>query len=160
MLTNGKTSLSLLSPLELDSAYRATGYLLHLRGEAIRLRVDKSSPEFDTFLERTQCEQWAFISAVNPGSELLTEAANATRHRKLLATVSAQKLTYFAGDAIPDSAGWPIEPGLLLLHISLEQALMLAREFEQLAIIAGSRNDAPRLHYCDDTNNMALLSWA
>jgi Protein of unknown function (DUF3293) len=148
MIRNGKTPFSPLSPIELDLAYRATSYLVHLRGEAIRLRIDRPSPELDAFLERIQCEHWAFISAVNPGSELLTEAANAGRHRKLLSTVSAQKLVYFTGDAVPDTSGWPIEPGLLLLHIGLEKAFSLAQEFGQSAILAGQRNDAPRLHYC------------
>ncbi|HEY7986276.1 MAG TPA: DUF3293 domain-containing protein [Methylophilaceae bacterium] len=145
-----------LSFAELDMAYRATGYLIHLRGEAIRLRVDQSSPEFGKFLEHTQCEQWAFVSAVNPGSELFTEAANASRHRKLLAAVSAQKLVYFPGDAVPDTGKWPIEPGLLLLHISLEQALALAQEFGQAAILAGHRNGIPKLHYCSDQMISAL----
>jgi hypothetical protein len=149
MIKNGKTHTP-LSPAELDIAYRATGYLMHLRGEAIKLRVDQPSSEFNQFLEHTKCEQWAFISAVNPGSEIHTEAANAGRHRKFLATVSAQKLVYFPGDAIPDTGKWPIEPGLLLLHISLEQALALAQEFGQAAILAGHRNDAPRLHYCNE----------
>jgi hypothetical protein len=150
MIKNGKTQSSPLTFAELDIAYRATGYLMHLRGEAIRLRVDQHSPEFNAFLEHTQCEQWAFISAVNPGSAILTEAANAGRHRKLLAAVSAQKLVYFPGDAIPDTSKWPIEPGLLLLHVSLEQALVLAQEFEQAAILAGHRNGMPKLHYCSD----------
>ena len=150
MIRNGKAHLPPLSPAELDTAYRATGYLLHLRGEAIKLRVEQSSPEFDKFLEHVGCEQWAFVSAVNPGSEILTEAANAGRHRKLLATVSAQKLTYFPGDAIPDTGKWPIEPGLLLLHVDLEQALLLAQEFGQAAILAGQRSDVPRLHYCNN----------
>jgi uncharacterized protein DUF3293 len=156
MRKNGKTLSSPLSFAELDTAYRATGYLMHLRGEAIRLRVDQHSPELTKFLEHTQCEQWAFISAVNPGSELLTEAANAARHRKLLATVSSQKLVYFPGDAIPDTGKWPIEPGLLLLHVSLEQALALAHEFGQAAILAGQRDGIPQLHYCSDQMISAL----
>ncbi|HEY8085509.1 MAG TPA: DUF3293 domain-containing protein [Methylophilaceae bacterium] len=156
MIKNGKTQSPPLSFAELDMAYRATGYLMHLRGEAIRLRVDQPSPEFSKFLEHTQCDQWAFISAVNPGSELLTEAANAGRHRKLLATVSAQKLVYFPGDAVPNTGKWPIEPGLLLLHISLEQAMALAHEFGQAAILAGHRNGVPKLHYCSDQMISAL----
>jgi hypothetical protein len=148
MIKSHRTPFSPLTPTELDAAYRATSYLLHLRGETIRLRVDHPSPEFISFLEHVECEQWAFISAVNPGSELLTEAANAGRHRRFLATVSAQKLIYFAGDAVPDTANWPIEPGLLLLHIDLEKALALAREFGQSAFLAGQGNDAPGLHYC------------
>jgi hypothetical protein len=156
MIKNGKTQSSPLSFAELDTAYRATVYLMHLRGEAIRLRVDQHSPELSNFLEHTQCEQWAFISAVNPGSELLTEAANAGRHRKLLTTVSTQKLAYFPGDAVPDTRNWPIEPGLLLLHVSLEQALALAQEFGQAAILAGQGNGIPRLHYCSDQMISAL----
>jgi hypothetical protein len=148
MLKSHRTPFSPLAPSELDAAYRATSYLLHLRGETIRLRIDQPSPEFNSFLEHVECEQWAFISAVNPGSELLTEAANAGRHRRFLAAVSSQKLVYFAGDAVPDTTTWPIEPGLLLLHIGLEKALTLAREFGQSAILAGQGNDAPRLHYC------------
>jgi len=156
MIKNGKTQSSPLSFAELDTAYRATVYLMHLRGEAIRLRVDQPSPELSKFLEHTQCEEWAFISAVNPGSELLTEAANAGRHRKLLSAVSAQKLVYFPGDAVPDTGKWPIEPGLLLLHVNLEKAMALAQEFGQAAILAGQRNGIPKLHYCSDQMISAL----
>ncbi len=133
---------------QIDTAYRATTYIAHVRSENLNLRVDQPSSALDSFLNAQGCDQWAFISAVNPGSQKLTEAANAGRHRQLLAVVSALKLPYFSGDGVPDSSGWPIEPGLFVLGISLEQAQDIAAQFGQYAILAGTRGSPPTLHYC------------
>lgn len=133
---------------EIDTAYRATTYIAHVRSENLNLRVDQPSTALENFLDAQACERWAFISAVNPGSQRLTEAANAGRHRQLLAVVSKLKLPYFSGDGVPDSPGWPIEPGLFVLGISLEQAQDIAAQFGQYAILAGTRGGTPTLHYC------------
>lgn len=131
-----------------DAAYRATSYIAHLRSDNLTLRVDQPSSALEQLLEINGCTQWAFISAVNPGSQKLNEAVNAGRHRQLLGVVSKLKLVYFAGDGVPDAPGWPIEPGLLVLGISLEQAQSIAVQFGQYAILTGGRGGAPSLHYC------------
>ena len=148
--TYSNSNLSLpLTAAELDTAYHQTTYLIRPSSAKLPLRIGEQSPELEQSLEKSQCQQWAFISAVNPGSQRLSEAANANRHRQLLSMVSALKLPYHPGDGVPDSPGWPIEPGLFICGISLEKALEIGRYFDQFAILVGEGGSPPRLHYCD-----------
>lgn len=133
---------------DLDTAYRATTYIAHLHTGNLNLRVGHASTALEQLMKDHQCDQWAFISAVNPDSKQLTEAANANRHRQLLEVIRQSKLCYFAGDGVPDIAGWPIEPSLMVLGIPLKQALEIASKFGQRAILAGTRSSLPALYYC------------
>lgn len=133
---------------DLETAYRATTYLIRPTSGKLPLRIGESSPELEKLLIKSQCERWAFISAVNPESKRLSEAANAKRHRQLLALLSELKLSYYTGDGVPDTPNWPIEPGFFVCDIALEQALAIGKQFDQVAIVAGERGSAPQLHYC------------
>lgn len=138
---------------EMDAAYRATTYTAYLPSENggtknLELRVDHHSAALDQLLGQHHCNEWAFISAANPGSQRLPEAVNAERHRQLHDTVRQLNLPYFAGSGIPDMPGWPAEPSLMVLGISLTQAQNIASHFGQRAILVGIRGSAPTLHYC------------
>ncbi|MFM9913155.1 MAG: DUF3293 domain-containing protein [Methylophilaceae bacterium] len=133
---------------ELEAAYHATTYLIRPMSGKLPLRIGEHSPELEKLLAKSQCECWAFISAVNPESKRLSEAANANRHRQLLALISELKLPYYTGDGVPDAPGWPIEPGFFIRDITLEKALEIGKQFKQVAIVAGKRGGVPQLHYC------------
>jgi hypothetical protein len=137
---------------EMDAAYRATTYTVYLpsgNGETknLELRVGHHSAALDQLLDHHHCDEWAFISAANPGSRRLPEAVNAERYRQLHDTVCQLNLPYFAGSGIPDMPGWPAEPSLMVLGISLNQAQNIASHFGQRAILAGIRGSTPTLHY-------------
>lgn len=139
---------------EMDAAYRATTYTVYLPSgnggtKNMELRVGHHSAALDQLLGHLHCEEWAFISAANPGSRRLPEAVNAERHRQLHDTVRRLNLPYFAGSGIPDSPDWPAEPSLMVLGVSLKQAQNIASRFGQRAILAGTRGSAPTLHYCN-----------
>jgi hypothetical protein len=138
--TFGNFSLSRASTAaKLDAAYHATTYLIRPSSGKLPLRINEPSAALASLLERSKCEHWAFISAANPGSQRLTEAANANRHRQLLALI---------GDGVPDAPGWPIEPGFFICGVTLEKALEIGRQFGQIAIVAGQRGSPPKLYYC------------
>ncbi|MCE9633285.1 MAG: DUF3293 domain-containing protein [Methylophilales bacterium] len=133
---------------ELEAAYHATTYLIRPTSGKLPLRIGEHSPELEKLLAKSNCEQWAFISAANPESKRLSEAANAKRHRQLLALLSELKLPYYTGDGVPDVPNWPIEPGFFICGITLEKALEIGKQLGQVAIVAGKRGTTPQLHYC------------
>lgn len=138
---------------KIDTAYRATTYTIYLPSEIaeasnLELRVDHPSAALDRLLDRYHCDAWAFISAVNPGSQLLSHTANAELHRQLCDDISKLDLPHFAGDGIPDTPDWITEPGLMVLGISTQHAQDIASRFGQNAILAGIRGGVPTLHYC------------
>lgn len=138
-----------LTPEGIEPSFNATSYIVHLGNENIVLRIGEYNQRLDTLLEEANQQTWAWITAANPGAQQVSEKVNAARFREMLALVSHQKLKYLAADAVPDSPGWPIEPGLFIFGIPLESALDIGRQFGQLAILAGSKNRVPQLHYCD-----------
>lgn len=132
---------------DLDAAYRATRYIGESAQGDIVIRIDWPTPELDQLLVTQNCTTWAFISACNPGSQLLPDHENANRHTQLLAAVKTLGLLSLLGYGVPDHPGWQPEISLLILGIPLEQALKLAANFGQNAIIAGATGLPARLCY-------------
>jgi hypothetical protein len=136
-----------VSATQLDAAYRATTYIAYLPDSVLKLRVDEPCRKLDRFLEHSGCSTWAFISACNPGSHLLSETENSARHASLIETVDKLGLKWQAGKGMPDSPSWSPETSLLILGISHRDALVLASQFGQNAILFGTRGNAPQLDY-------------
>jgi hypothetical protein len=134
-----------VSPL--DAAYRATTYVVDLPACTLRLRIDERCPALDDLLQGYGYATWAFISACNPGSRLLSAAENATRHARLIETVNRLGLQWHEGKGVGDTPGWPAEASLLILGISHGEALALAKRFGQNAIVFGTPGEAARLEY-------------
>jgi hypothetical protein len=132
---------------DLDAAYRATRYVAESAQGDIVIRIDLPTPELDQLLVAQNYTAWAFISACNPGSQLLPEHENAQRHTQLLAAVKTLGLLSLLGHGVPDHPDWPPEVSLLILGIPLEQALKLAVNFGQNAIVAGVAGLPARLCY-------------
>ena len=136
-----------VSATQLDATYRATAYVAYLPQGTLTLRVDRLSRQLDRLLEDAGCSTWAFISACNPKSRPLSEAENAIRHAKLIETVNGLGLKWHGGEGVPDTPGWVPESSLLVLGITQSDALVLATQFGQNAILFGTLGAAPQLHY-------------
>ncbi len=130
-----------------DAAYRATTYIADLPQGPVGLRIDEPCPVLDRYLAQRASATWAFVSASNPGSQLLSDAQNAERHAQLIESVAAQGWEWVAGRGVPDDGNWPPELSLLILNIGLQNALALAAEFGQNAIVAGVAGSCPQLVY-------------
>lgn len=133
----------------IEPSFNATSYIVHLGHENLTLRIGEYNQQLDTLLEQSGHYAWAWITAANPGAQQVSEKVNAARFRELLMLVSQHKFQYLAADAVPDSPGWPIEPGLFIFGITLQYALEIGRKFGQIAILAGGKNRPLQLHYCD-----------
>lgn len=121
----------------LAAAYRATAYQISLHGTTYVLRVDEHNPCLDSWLAAMGCSQWAWLTAVNPGSQRLPGAANAARLAKLEARLVGAGWLFHRGAAIADAGDWPPEASLFVPGLDAEAALGLAAEYGQNAILVG-----------------------
>ena len=125
---------------ELERAYRATTYRV---GARLALRVGEPNAVLDLLLSERGLDEWAYLTAHNPASVVLAPGENRARQEALLGRVAGYPL--LLGEAVADAGDWPPEPSALVLGIRREDALALAREFGQSAILCGRRGGAPAL---------------
>lgn len=76
---------------------------------------------------------WAVVTAWNPGAQAQPEPANEAAHRKLQDRTAHLRCL----SAINGEGDWQ-EDALLLLDLSLPQAVKLGREFGQAAVLFGA----------------------
>jgi hypothetical protein len=132
--------------------YLATTYRAKAPAGPIDLRIGQPSPRLDRLLDSLGAREWAFISAANPRSQPLSESENESRHSTFRALMEQKSFQVFEGEGIPDQPGWTAEPSLLILAVTLEEALELAAGFGQNAIVWGERSAPARLVWCDSTD--------
>lgn len=109
----------------------------------LALRVGEPHPALDQILENRGLRHYAWITAANPRSARLDEAENRARNRALAARLDGWQ--YLRARTVPDDGAWPDEGGFLVLGMGPEDALELARAFEQNAILVGEVGGAPAL---------------
>lgn len=134
----------------LRQAYAATAYLVEAGpcGPFV-IRVGERSAGADALLAAAGADAWAFITAANPGSVPLAAEDNAARMARLARLVRDRGLEHYPGQGIGAEAGWPAEASLLVVGLAEDDAVALARRFDQLAIVAGRRGEAARLVWVD-----------
>jgi len=130
----------------LQQAYEATAYRIDEgpRGRFV-IRVGERSADADALLEVAGADEWAFVTASNPRSMLLSEADNAARLSRLVGLVREKGLVHYRGAGQGADATWPPEPSLLVVGLAEAEAVALARAFDQHAIVAGRRGEPARL---------------
>lgn len=94
----------------------------------------------------------AFITAYNPFGELTTPAINRRSHRALTAEVTGT-WEHHPAKAFDPLGKWPAEPGLLVLAISLPDALELGLKYNQHAILYVDGKGQANLHACAMESN-------
>jgi len=132
---------------ELRAAYSRAIYRVDAEPEPIFLRVGAASPELDRRLAASGARYFAFLSAANPGSKALSVAENVRRHLRLLDRVRASGHEALAGESFDGVSGGWREPSLLVVGMDREDALALACEFGQLALLLGERGKPVELFF-------------
>jgi hypothetical protein len=136
---------------ELTTAYRATEYRFRGDDHEGVVRIGERCLWLEALLQRASMTTWAYITACNPNSIELSDMDNAARMGELRSEVQQLKLPYLPGKAIDPTAKWPAEPSLLILGISLDDAVKLGRRFGQLALVAGELGEPACLTWTDGT---------
>jgi hypothetical protein len=127
-------------------AYERTRFCVDDGKRRICFMAGSQSRRLDSLLERHAADRWAFITAWNPASELLTPAENHARQARLRTAVASYSM--LPGEGIGKDPAWTPEESLLVLNISRREAIRLGRQFGQLAIVAGRRGSKSRLVSC------------
>ena len=135
--------MAALTP-NLLQAYRATSYETDGPPKFI-LHVGRRCPMLDTYLIERGLNSWAFLTAENPRSSLLSVTENEARNAQLAVLIKRQGYPYLPGKGIPATADWLPEHSFLMLGIAKATATELARQFDQNAYVYGRVGEAAEL---------------
>lgn len=125
-------------------AYLETEYRVHGQ-PGFTLRAGQFSAQLLGAHLQGNADCSAFLTACNPFSRPLDEAANAQRQAALAKALSDLGLRYLAGIGQHPSNGWPGEESFLVFGLSLEAAKALGSRFEQNGFIWSGADAVPRL---------------
>ena len=129
---------------DLETAYRATSYVVDGPHGRLVVRIGERTPLLDELLTRHAAREWAFVTAYNPGSRRLSEDENRLRHVELVRQVDSAGYVHYPGHGIGDG-DWPAEVSLLLVGIKPQDAAALGRAFGQNAIVVGTVGEPAQL---------------
>lgn len=128
----------------LAQAYLETEYRV-LGEPPFGLRVGRASAELLYAHERQKVDCSAFVTACNPFSRLLDDAANAARQRALAGELTHRRLAFVQGIGQHPSNQWPSEESFLVFGLTLEAAKTLGARLQQNALIWSGRDAVPQL---------------
>lgn len=146
-------------PAALQAAYRATTYRVWLPDGAVDLRVGEASPALAAYVAARGGRAWMVVTASNPASEPLGEAANLARQRALAGLLHSLGLPALAAENLADDGQWPAEAGFFVTApvLDRELALALGHHMGQNAVLfgvaqgdAGTPDTIPELLWCRD----------
>lgn len=113
----------------------------------LEIKIGQQNEDLSVFLFDNNAFTWAFVSASNPFSIKIAEEENLRRQKALIGFVENSSLRYLEGEGKSTDQKW-IEKSLLILDISKKEAIKLAQNFEQNAIVFGYFNRLPELILC------------
>ena len=125
------------------NAYQETIY--QVLDPLISIKIGVFNPVLNAFLRENDATTWAFITAWNPKSQLLSIQANNQRQKELTQKVKKAGFTYFIGEGIGKDLNWTPEQSLFILNISKAKAVEFVRYFDQNTIVFGVQNEPPQL---------------
>lgn len=139
----------------LEKAYRATTYRVYLPVGVIDLRLGQASAELAAWLADEEVDCWALLSAHNPGGRQVDSAQNAERQSQLECLLLEAEYEPFAGENIADAGDWPVEESCFVPLLENDEAMALASQFGQNAIITGGTDALPRLIWLAEDDGRA-----
>jgi len=134
---------------ELINAYKNTSY--NVLDPPMSIKIGHQNPELDALLERYDLTNWAYVTAFNPFSELLTAEGNEERHEQL--NKRLKEYLSFEGEGLGTDPSWKPERRFLILGISEKDAVKLGEDFQQNAIVVGKLKNVSKLMLLRDELN-------
>ena len=126
---------------ELREAFRNARYEVRLPAGAVDLAVDRCSE----WLRANGCTCAALMTAHNPAGTQRSDSLNTASQAMLEARLLRGGYTSMQATAFDPTGGWPPEPSLFIPGIAQADAMTLASEFGQLAILWSAADAIPRL---------------
>lgn len=130
-------------PPSLIENYVETRYCVFGKAPFV-LHIGTASPELEALYCQSNIDSAAFITACNPYSLPLEDAANTARQTALMEELKQRGLSFFAGEGRHPSGDWS-EPSYLVLNLSLDAAKELGRRYEQNAVVWCGVDAVPEL---------------
>ncbi|QDH69889.1 DUF3293 domain-containing protein [Marilutibacter alkalisoli] len=144
---------------ELAAAYAAAHYAVVLDGDAIGLQVGEPAGDLEAYWT---ARSYAFITAWNPASRPLSEAANNLADSRLVARLQALGLVFHPAWASDHAREWR-ESGWLVGDIDPAQLDTLAIEFGQAGVLYWEHGKPVRLRMTlrrpGDCPGLAFVDW-
>ncbi len=126
---------------DLIEAYKSSKYKVFEPDIIIEIGV--LNQDVDDLLIEYKSVEWAFITAYNPYSRVLTNDENRMRHEELKESTKAY--ITFEGHGAGEDPAWEPELSLFIIGISKDEASLIGKRFEQNAIVFGVINKPPEL---------------
>jgi hypothetical protein len=129
----------------LKRAYEASIYSARVDEGDVRIKIGAVSAELERALERNGVKTWAYVTAWNPQGKTLPPDLNEQRQEQLRTALARGGFEYAEGESEPADPNEMPECSVLVFGISEKDAVGLAREFDQLAIVAGKAGQPAKL---------------
>ncbi|TVQ43584.1 MAG: DUF3293 domain-containing protein [Saprospirales bacterium] len=125
-------------------AYWNTTY--RLVGQGIDVLIAKKNDTFIEFLISHNFHSWAIITAWNPGSEVFPSLSNELFNESLKNELEELSCFYDKALGIPkEGSAWVAEVSFFVADISIDEACVLGKKYNQNAIVYGSHSCLPSL---------------
>ncbi len=136
---------------KLEEVFQNTDYIVQLPDRPIIIRIGEYNPALYELLKVYQSRTWAFITACNPFSRLLSDQENSIRQSRLEKRLAAENYHFLNGCGQDREKKWQGEPSFFITDINWSSAVSLGAEFEQHAIVWGDIENAPALVWCQNS---------
>ncbi|AOP35830.1 hypothetical protein A0128_01290 [Leptospira tipperaryensis] len=114
-------------------SYLKTRYLVFEPN--LSIFAESFNPTLDRFLKEHGKKEWAYLTAFNPRSEVISSEKNRRRNDELKQELDGYSI--FEGEGKGDDPDWIPESSFLVLGISERKAILLGKKFQQNAILIG-----------------------
>ncbi len=133
---------------KLFEAYKNTTYRVYLTHGEMDIRIGVMNLLLQELLLSNNSESWAFVTACNPYSAMQNSDVNTFLNTQLEGFLKANGYVFFQGLGVGDDGSWQPETSFMVLNISKERAIHLAKRFNQNAIVVGVFGGMPELINC------------
>ena len=120
---------------ELIDSYTATVFRVWDSSSRITFQVEAHNRELDSRLKTNSAQTAAFITAHNPGSQVLDPDDNDRAHEALIGELRARGLRWLDGDGVDPAGQWIPETSVMVLDIDQRSATAIATQFGQNAYV-------------------------
>lgn len=144
ILQDGSVEQSNL-PAKLVLDYAVAHYHVRIGTSSITLLIGQHCPPLAALLRQRGCRDALYITACNPGSQILSAAKNQLANQHLQEQLAQYSRFIYPGESIDLGGVWPAEAGFLALGLELTTAKRTAREFGQNAIVWATTDAIPKL---------------
>jgi hypothetical protein len=119
-------------------AYEASIYSARVDDEDVRIKIGDVCEELERALDRHSATTWAYLTAWNPKGQSLPPDVNQQRQNDLRTELARGGFEIAEGESEPADPNELPECSLLVFGISEADAVRVAKQFEQLAIVTGT----------------------